>query len=114
MSSEMFGPDVPASLTPAELRELTDGVRFIEAALSSPVDKDAAVEARSELRELFFHSVVAKQDLPAGTVLEKNHLTTKKPGTGIPAERMNELIGRKLAKQLKRDQLLSEEDLANA
>jgi N,N'-diacetyllegionaminate synthase len=114
MSREMFGPDVPASLTPAELRDLVDGIRFIEKALRSPVNKDAAAESRKDLRELFFHSVVANQDLQAGTVLEAKHLTTKKPGTGIPAERLTELLGRKLSKPVKRDQLLKEEDVTDA
>ncbi len=114
MSREMFGPDVPASLTPAQLGELAEGGRFIEKALGSPVNKDLAVESRKELRALFFHSVVANQDLLAGTVLEAKHLTTKKPGTGIPAEKLSELLGRKLSKSIKRDQLLKEEDLADA
>jgi len=111
LSRNLFGPDGPASLTPVELAQLVEGVRFIEAVLQSPVDKNQAANQRSELRQLFFHSVVAKRDLPAGTVLLREHLATKKPGSGIPAERLPELLGRKLARQLKRDQLLAEEDL---
>jgi len=111
LSRALFGPDVPASLTPAELAQLVEGVRFIEAALAAPVNKDLAAEQRAELRQLFFHSVVANQDLPAGTVLQREHLATKKPGSGMPAERLPELVGRKLARHLKRDQLLVEEDL---
>jgi N-acetylneuraminate synthase len=107
----LFGPDVPASLTQAELAQLVEGVRFIEAALGAPVDKDLAAEQRADLRQLFFHSVVANQDLPVGTVLQREHLATKKPGSGMPAERLPELVGRKLARQLNRDQLLAEEDL---
>ena len=33
MSREMFGPDVPVSFTTDELRQLVEGVRFIEKAL---------------------------------------------------------------------------------
>ena len=113
LSRDMFGPDVSASLTPAELRQLVDGVRFIEKALRSPVDKDKAAGRKAELRQLFFHSVVARQDLAAGTILEKKHLTAKKPGTGISAERLNGLVGRKLARSLKKDQLLAEADLTD-
>ncbi len=111
LSREMFGPDVPASLTPTELSQLAEGTRFIEKALSSPIDKDGAARQRADLRKMFFHSVVATQDLSAGSMLQKAHLTAKKPGTGIPAERINELVGRRLAKDVKRDQLLAEEDL---
>ena len=110
LSREMFGLDVPASLTPSELRQLVEGVRFIETVLRSPVDKDQTAVEKAELRKLFFHSVVAKKDLPAGTVLMGEHLATKKPGTGIGADRLDELVGRKLARDVRRNQLLAEED----
>lgn len=111
LSREMYGTSVDASLTTAELRELIEGARFIEAVLGSPVNKDQMAEEKASLRPIFFRSVVAKQDLPAGSILAGEQLTTKKPGTGIPAERLHELIGRTLARDVKRDQLLSEEDL---
>lgn len=111
LSRELYGTSVDASLTTTELRELVEGVRFIEAMLNSPVDKDKLAKDKAGLRPVFFRSVVATQDLPAGSVLAGEHLTTKKPGTGIPADRLSELVGRKLARDVKRDQLLSEEDL---
>ena len=39
-SREVFGPDVPASVTTPELRQLIDGIRFIETMKAHPVDKD--------------------------------------------------------------------------
>ena len=42
LSREMFGPDVVASVTTAELRQLVDGVRFIERMRGNPLDKDAS------------------------------------------------------------------------
>ena len=41
MSRGMFGPDVPASVTMEELRQLVDGIRFVERMRANPVDKDA-------------------------------------------------------------------------
>ena len=41
----MFGPDVSASLTPGQLQQVVEGVRFIEKALANPVDKDALAAA---------------------------------------------------------------------
>jgi N-acetylneuraminate synthase len=114
LSREGFGPDVSASITTAELRELVRGVRFIEQALASPVAKDAVAAEMAPLRALFTKSVVARTDLPAGTVLQEEHLTVKKPGTGIPVARLPELVGRRLARPVKADALLSEGDLAPA
>ncbi len=109
---EMFGPDVPASITTGELKSLVQGVRYIEKMVANPVDKDAMAEELSNMRQLFTKSVVAHTDLPKGTVLEMSHLTVKKPGTGIPANRLHELIGRRLVRSIARDEILNEEDIS--
>jgi len=111
-SRAAFGPDVPASLTLEELAQLTEGVRFITTALANPVDKDAAATTMGGLRALFTRSVVARLALPAGHVLTDADLVTKKPGTGIPAEQLGTLVGRRLARPVESDQLLAVEDLA--
>lgn len=108
LSREMFGPDVPVSITTAELRQLVDGVRFIETARANPVDKDVLANELTSVRALFTKSVVARIDLPAGTVLELPHLTVKKPGTGIPAERLAGLVGKVLVRDVCADELLLE------
>jgi N-acetylneuraminate synthase len=113
-SKEMFGPDVPASITTAQLRELVEGVRFIEAMRASDVDKDAMAEQLEPLRALFTKSVVAKHALPAGTTLGPEHLVVKKPGTGIAAARLPEMFGRRLRRAVEADALLSEADLEDA
>ena len=111
LSREMFGPDVPASVTTSELRQLVDGVRFIERMLDHPVDKDQAAADLSPMRSLFTRSIVARTDLPAGTVLAETHLALKKPGTGLPGSRLPELIGRRLVRSVTADTLLQDADL---
>jgi N,N'-diacetyllegionaminate synthase len=111
LSREMFGPDVQASVTTTELRQLVEGVRFIEAMLSNPVDKDAAMSHLESTRRLFTRSVVARSDLEAGHVLTAGDLVAKKPGTGIPAAQLPELVGRRLHRSVERDALLAPEDL---
>jgi N-acetylneuraminate synthase len=110
LSREMFGPDVPASVTTQELRQLVDGVNFIETMIQHPVDKDEIVDEFTPLRRTFFKSVVARVDLPSGTLVAAEHLDTRKPGTGIPANKFKTLIGRKLKRDVGANQLLSEED----
>ena len=103
-SREMFGPDVVASVTTTELRQLVEGVRFIERMRANPVDKEASARETAPLRELFTRSLVARADLPAGTVLTRDHLAVKKPGTGLSPERLQEIIGRRLARPVTADQ----------
>ncbi len=114
MSRGMFGPDVPASVTIEELRQLVDGVRFVEKMRANPVDKDAIAADMAPLRAIFTKSVVARTSLAAGTVLTGAHLAAKKPGTGIPAERVGDVIGRTLRRDIPADAVIREEDLETA
>jgi N,N'-diacetyllegionaminate synthase len=111
LSREMFGPDVVASVTTSELRQLVDGVRFVETMRAHPVDKDAAARDAAPLRRLFTRSVVARRALPAGTVLAAADLAIKKPGTGLPPERLADLVGRTLRRPVEADQLLAADDV---
>ncbi len=111
LSREMFGPDVCASVTTAELRQVVEGVRFIERMNCTPVDKDALANELVPVRKLFTKSLALRTSLPAGTVLREEHLAVKKPGTGFPASRMPELLGRRLARAVRSDTLLQEADL---
>jgi N-acetylneuraminate synthase len=86
------GPDHRASLEPGDLAALVQGVRTVEKALGhgrkEPVSSevDTATVARK--------SLVAAQDIPAGTLLTEALITTKRPGTGLPPAMKLYLIGR--------------------
>jgi N-acetylneuraminate synthase len=111
LSREMFGPDVIASVTTAELRQLVDGIRFIERMRDNPLDKDASARETDPLRRLFTRSVVARRALASGTVLSPDDLVLKKPGTGLPPDRLPDLVGKRLARSVAEDQLLAAEDI---
>jgi N-acetylneuraminate synthase len=111
LSREMPGPDVASSVTTSELRQLVQGVRFIERMRAHPVDKDRAAADAAPLRAVFTKSVVARAPLAAGTVLRAEHLTTKKPGTGIAAARLPQLLGWTLVRDVQADELLRESDV---
>jgi N-acetylneuraminate synthase len=111
LSREMFGPDVVASVTTTELRQLVEGIRFIERMRANPVDKDASATETAPLRRLFTRSLVARRALPAGTVLAHEHLLIKKPGTGLPPERLSEVIGRRLTRAIDADHVLAADDI---
>ena len=111
LSRDAFGPDVSASVTTQELKQLVEGVRFIEAMTANPLDKEQLSAEAVSLRGLFTKSVVARVPIPAGTVLGTEHLAAKKPGTGIPAARLPSLIGARTVRALEQDELLSDGDI---
>ncbi len=114
LSREAFGPDVSSSLTTPELRQLVDGVRFIERMMEHPLDKNAEAGEMASMRKLFTKSVVTLRPLPAGAMLKAEDLGLRKPGTGLPAERLPELIGARLTRALEAGQILSEADVSLA
>ena len=113
LSREMFGPDVPASVTTSELRTLVEGSRQIERMNASPVNKEQVSDDLMHLRNLFTKSVVAGINLPAGTLLQPEHLKLKKPGNGLGASSLPALLGKRLSRSVQADEFLRFEDVEN-
>ncbi|MGH8045965.1 MAG: N-acetylneuraminate synthase family protein [Chthoniobacterales bacterium] len=114
LSRLAFGPDVPASLVPEELKQLADGIRAVEKARLNPVDKDASAAMQTENRMRFTKSVALVAPLPAGAVLRREDLTLKKPGGGIPSSKLDALVGAALAVDVGDDVLLRPEHFVAA
>lgn len=107
-SNACFGPDVPASLDPYELKRLCQGAESIRTMVQNPVDKDRMAEELGPLKDVFQKSIVVAESVPAGTVLEPRHLTFKKPGTGIPPGELDSVLGRTTREPLTVNQQLNE------
>jgi len=112
MSREMFGPDVIASITTKEMNKLVEGVRFIENALSNPVDKEASVNDFNDVRRIFTKSLYASKELDVGTIIQLDHLDIKKPGNGIPVKDIDNIIGRVVKNHICRGDLIEYNDLS--
>jgi len=107
----MFGPDAPASLMIDQIKQLATGVRQIEQALHTPVDKTTN-EAFQSLKQIFEKSLAVNKDLPAGHVLSIADLEAKKPkGHGIPADRFREVLGRPLKVHKRAWEFLADVDI---
>jgi N-acetylneuraminate synthase len=111
LSKEMYGPDASLALEPHELEELVDGIREISDILAAPVDKDAEADALGELKQIFEKSVVTTREIPAGAVVSREMLAVKKPGTGIPARRIDEIVGMRARRPLAADAVVTEDDV---
>ncbi len=99
-SKQCFGPDVKASLTFDQLKELVRGVRLIEQSLQCKLDKNAVAEEMREMRHLFTKGLVASEYIAAGTILERNHLDGKKPCSGISVSNYHDVLGKVLHRSL--------------
>jgi N-acetylneuraminate synthase len=110
-SRKMYGSDAKHSLEPDEFADLVQGIRAIETMLTAKVDKDARVADMREMKNIFEKSVVTVVPIPEGTVITASMVAVKKPGTGIPARRLPEVIGQRVTRDIPQDTLIREEDL---
>lgn len=111
LSKRMYGPDPQFSLEPQAFAEMTRGIREVELALQHPINKDD-LDDFAEMKAIFEKSIVAARDLPSGTIIERDDLATKKPGTGLAPRLLPRLIGRRTNCLVVKDTLLSETHLA--
>jgi len=89
----MPGPDHQASAEPEEFAALVSGIRMVEASLGDG-DKRPADSERDTAR-VARRSLVAAATIPEGSRLTPEMVTARRPGTGLPADRIGELLGRK-------------------
>ena len=102
-----FGPDVQSSVTIEELKGIVEGVRMISSSLSTGFDKNQIASRTRNLRSNFGRSWALLKSLPKGTVLTRDHLTLKKPGTGISFDNLGKIIGSVLNQDVESNRLLA-------
>lgn len=108
LDKKQKGPDHFISLESKELKELIEGIRIIEKALGS----EKKVQEKEKLvRKWAFHSVVSAVDIPQNTIISKDMVTIKRPGSGIPAKEIDKVIGKKTKRFIKKDTLIKREYL---
>jgi sialic acid synthase SpsE len=105
----MKGSDHAASLEPGGLQKMIRDIRHTEAALGSS-DK-RLLEEEAPIRKKLAKSLVSTVAIPKGSIISRSMLTTKGPGTGISPARMDEVIGKRAARDLDEDVVIHEEDI---
>ncbi|MBI4576350.1 MAG: N-acetylneuraminate synthase family protein [Planctomycetes bacterium] len=103
------GPDQAGSIEPGELAELVRGVRAVRAASGRAKE---VLPGEAPVRRMAAESVVTLRAIRAGCPIRPEDVWVKRPGTGIPARRLEEVVGRVARKDLQPDVLVAWEDLA--
>lgn len=105
----LAGPDHRASLEPGELGSMIRAIREVEVAIGD--GKKRMTKSEEATQRIARKSLVAAEDLPAGTVLEERHLRAKRPASGISPMQLATVVGRKLRSAVGRDTLLQKKHL---
>ena len=91
LDRSMPGPDHTASLEPDELKQMVVQIRQLQQAFGDGVKCPQPSEWNTRLAAR--QQVVASQNIAAGTVLTRHHLTTARSNGGLPAMALWSLIG---------------------
>lgn len=107
LSKQTPGPDQTVSIDFYDLHNLVDGIRKIEAALGS---EKVVHENEKVIREWAFRSIVSCCPIKKGQTIKEDMVWSKRPGTGIPSYKMNEVLGKKAVCDIKENVLLKYSD----
>jgi N-acetylneuraminate synthase len=109
----MFGPDAKASLTVDQVAGLVAGVHAIESSLQHPVDK-LSNKRFDKLKGIFEKSLALNTGVTKGDILTEEMLEAKKPKSlGIDAALYQQVIGKKVNKDMVKWDFLTEEDIGD-
>lgn len=111
LDKRQSGPDQSVSIDFRDLATLVDGIRKIEAAMG---DEKKIHEREQPIRTWAFRSLVTTCPIEEGTILTADMIWSKRPGTGIPSHRMDEVVGMRAKKSIRVNTILSWSDLESA
>lgn len=128
LDKNLPGPDHKASLEPNELKAMVEGIRDIERklvnkenaenilkeldvqeALGDGIKKPTASEL--EVAKVVRKSIVAAVNINKGTKIEENMLAVKRPGTGIVPKFFDQIVGKIVKQDIKKDELITWEKI---
>jgi len=110
LDATLPGPDHRASLTPEVFASMVRSIRLVESSLGDGVKRPDPSE--QDVREVARRSVVAALTIPPGTVITREMLAFKRPGTGISPAEWKSLIGKRTVREIPFDTLIAIGDLA--
>lgn len=110
LNRKQVGMDNRMATEPEEFKTYIEDCRKTQIAMGR---KERIVsEEEYKQRENMRRSVIAARDLPIGTVIQESDLYTKRPGTGIAADKLECLIGMRVIHAIEADTVICINDLS--
>ena len=111
LDKKIGGPDAAFSLDKIEFKTMVDGVREAEKALGSInyILSEEAKKTRAYCRSLF-----VVKDMKKGEIFSKENIRSIRPGQGLKPKFLDDIIGKKAMKEIKRGSPLNWDLIANS
>ena len=99
------GPDHKASLEPEELKQMIKAIREVEKAMGD--GNKVPTDEEKQIQKVARRSLVARVNIPEGTIITEAMLGIKRPGTGVEPKYMNKVIGAVARCRIEQDEPLT-------
>ncbi len=96
--------DHKVSLTKQEINQLTEKISLINTLKGSRIKRPLDIEGDHVVS--FRRAIYPVSDIPAGTIIEPEHLKSLRPNNGIDAREYDRLIGKRSRVEIQKDQIL--------
>lgn len=105
LDKTLKGNDHYHAMEPSDLRKFVDNIKLIKSIGGEYYKRPLDCEKSS--RKQARRSIVAKQNISIGQAITIDMLTYKRPGTGISPAETDKIIGRKVTKNIKEDEIIT-------
>lgn len=109
MDKSRIGMDNGMATEPPGFSALVSKCRDIQIAMGSK--ERVLIQEELDQRSNMRRSIISIRDISAGEKIRESDLGAKRPGTGIPPDRINEVVGKIAQKDIQADTLILPEDI---
>ena len=109
LDADKIGMDNQMAMEPEDLKIFVRKCHEANEALGTK--NRVLLEEEIKQRDNMRRSVVTTRDLKRGHILTREDMDVKRPGTGIPPQKINQLVGKKLNKDIDSDMLIMASDI---
>lgn len=107
LDRSMPGPDHAASAEPSEMKKLIQTLRQLERSIGDGVKRSTPSEQRNKPK--MQKSLVARCVIKEGEIITEETLTAKRPATGLSPLLWRSVIGKRAAREIAADEILTKE-----
>lgn len=109
LDKSLPGNDHYHAMDPRDLKKFVQNVTFVQDIIGEMEKRP--IESEMPARIYARRSIVAKGEIPRGTIITEEMLTFKRPGTGLSPSLIEQIIGKKTKEDISEDEIVKDEFL---